>query len=473
MGTIHWGRFLGRKKKARDDSSLGATNAEDEIGEEQTAEGEVVEDPMETTPQPSEGTGTPLSSTAYIQEVIEEVQQIVENTRARTLRAAEAAAEEKVDQAKEKAQAIIAEARSQAAEAASLEVQTIIDDARAKADLMEAEASLKIQFMLMEARDRGEAEIKDEAAAAYRRMMVGVQNLMEEAQKVKSEWRLRSNDFKQGMIAKGKTAEQNKTPSPTPAQEPASVPVREVESPTQEDGEDPSSSFASQDAETPPSDERRTSSEQEANSRLQVRSSEGTTEPVEGPDPGNNPSQPKSKKETRKTSKKPRETSNAAIQEAGGEHELPSTDGGKKRSGMGGTTEQQDKGRKTQATPSSQDPIEETSEVENSMAYTGEVELIFPSPVDASIVAQVCNSLEANPELKIVRTVGSWEQGNFITVSLERPLPLIGILSEMAAIKVKPMRESPTSLGSLMPSKGDSGRTTARIEISTNESLDS
>ena len=61
--------------------------------------------------------------------------------------------------------------------------------------------------------------------------------------------------------------------------------------------------------------------------------------------------------------------------------------------------------------------------------YTGEVELAIGIPVDPNMVAKLYNYLQTTPEIKFVRTSGSWNRGTTITVVLDKPIPLISVIS--------------------------------------------
>ena len=69
-----------------------------------------------------------------------------------------------------------------------------------------------------------------------------------------------------------------------------------------------------------------------------------------------------------------------------------------------------------------------TKEDRNSL-YTGEVELAIDVPVDPNMVAKLYNYLQTTPEIKFVRTSGSWNRGTTITVVLDKPIPLISVIS--------------------------------------------
>ena len=70
--------------------------------------------------------------------------------------------------------------------------------------------------------------------------------------------------------------------------------------------------------------------------------------------------------------------------------------------------------------------------------YTGRVELIVASPIELKLVSSLYNYLQTVPELKILYTRGSWDQGTTITVALEKAIPLIGILLRTPGVEVTP-----------------------------------
>jgi hypothetical protein len=91
--------------------------------------------------------------------------------------------------------------------------------------------------------------------------------------------------------------------------------------------------------------------------------------------------------------------------------------------------EEEDRGRK---------PTKE----ERSALYSGEVELALAPPLDAAVMSRLHSLLLGNPELKILRTVGSWERGTTITVFLDRALPLVGVLTEIPEIRLSSRRKA-------------------------------
>jgi len=66
---------------------------------------------------------------------------------------------------------------------------------------------------------------------------------------------------------------------------------------------------------------------------------------------------------------------------------------------------------------------------ESKSLYTGEVDLAVEVPVKPTMVATLYNYLQTTPEIKFVRTTGSWNKGSTITVVLDKPIPLISVLA--------------------------------------------
>ncbi len=54
--------------------------------------------------------------------------------------------------------------------------------------------------------------------------------------------------------------------------------------------------------------------------------------------------------------------------------------------------------------------------------------MTISKPVNPSMVSKLYNYLQPTPEIKFVRTSGSWDRGTTITVVLDKPIPLISVL---------------------------------------------
>jgi len=68
--------------------------------------------------------------------------------------------------------------------------------------------------------------------------------------------------------------------------------------------------------------------------------------------------------------------------------------------------------------------------------YTGEVELAIAMPVELKIVSKLYNYLQTIPDIKILRTTGSWDRGTTITVVADKPVPLISTISKVPGVEV-------------------------------------
>lgn len=69
------------------------------------------------------------------------------------------------------------------------------------------------------------------------------------------------------------------------------------------------------------------------------------------------------------------------------------------------------------------------SQVVNETLYAGEIELAIDAPANLKLLSKLYSSLQTVPELRIVRTAGSPNRGLSITITLERPVPLIKVIS--------------------------------------------
>jgi len=70
--------------------------------------------------------------------------------------------------------------------------------------------------------------------------------------------------------------------------------------------------------------------------------------------------------------------------------------------------------------------------------YGGEVELAIAMPVELKLVSKFYNHLQTVPEIKIRHTKGSWDRGTTITVVLDKPIPLISVISKIPGVKATP-----------------------------------
>ena len=85
-------------------------------------------------------------------------------------------------------------------------------------------------------------------------------------------------------------------------------------------------------------------------------------------------------------------------------------------------------GKKERKAPKKQPGRVATMEESKSL-YTGEVDLSIKVPVEPTMVSNLYNYLQTTPEIKFVRTAGSWNKGSTITIVLDKPIPLVSELA--------------------------------------------
>ncbi|MFQ6121816.1 MAG: hypothetical protein ACE5LA_01980 [Dehalococcoidales bacterium] len=113
--------------------------------------------------------------------------------------------------------------------------------------------------------------------------------------------------------------------------------------------------------------------------------------------------------------------------------------------------------------PSQEEPEPSLPKQDTHSLYTGEVELAVAKPVDLKMVAKLYNYLQVTPEIKLVHTDGSWDRGTTITITLDKPIPLISVLSsKIPEAEVAP--ERPEMDGFVKGKKG-----VRRIKLSLKE----
>ena len=88
--------------------------------------------------------------------------------------------------------------------------------------------------------------------------------------------------------------------------------------------------------------------------------------------------------------------------------------------------------------PGKEEPVSAPIKLDSQALYDGEVELATTVPVDPVAVSRLYNYLQTTPEIKILYTSGSWDRGTTIAVTLDKPLPLIGMISKIPGIEVTP-----------------------------------
>ena len=72
---------------------------------------------------------------------------------------------------------------------------------------------------------------------------------------------------------------------------------------------------------------------------------------------------------------------------------------------------------------------EEVPNRDNKTLYSGEVDLVIDVPVDMKMVSMLYDSLQTINDLKLLHMIGSTNQGVTISVVINRPIPLINMIT--------------------------------------------
>jgi cell division septum initiation protein DivIVA len=134
----------------------------------------------------------------YTQKLMGELQELEATIRAQAQRDAQVEAVKITADAQRQAQETIQRARGEATAVAQRQAEAILAEARKKAELAESQVRIQAQFMLAKARDQIQAHIQREGEIAYQRMMSALTGLIQEAQRVESEWKEQTARLWQG-----------------------------------------------------------------------------------------------------------------------------------------------------------------------------------------------------------------------------------------------------------------------------------
>lgn len=85
-------------------------------------------------------------------------------------------------------------------------------------------------------------------------------------------------------------------------------------------------------------------------------------------------------------------------------------------------------------------PVEFRTQAKIPAAYMGEFEgeldVKLVAPVDLSVMSKIYTELQNKHEVKILRTIGSYDKGTTITLFLEKPLKLVEMLYQIPGVEV-------------------------------------
>jgi len=274
---------------------------------------------------------------------------------------------------------------------ANKKAEDILSVVNKKAEITEVEARQNALLFLLRAREEIEKEVREEYKRAYARLSSSLQNLLDEGQSIEVElkgkrarlWESKKFELKEHEAALLETSEEVAPPPETLApEEEIKQPVQLQEEATEEKTEEP----AQPQEETP---------EEEIKQPVQLQ--EEKTEEL-------------AQLQEEASASEPAEETTEEPSEQPAPEEIPG---------------RREETKSTRLKPADSQPL-----------YVGEVELAIAVPVELKMVSKFYNYLQTIPDIKILRTTGSWDRGTTITVVADKPIPLISKISEVPDVEV-------------------------------------
>jgi hypothetical protein len=86
-----------------------------------------------------------------------------------------------------------------------------------------------------------------------------------------------------------------------------------------------------------------------------------------------------------------------------------------------------------------EEPPAEILNQDEGILYSGDIEMSVEVPVNLVAVSKLYNYLQSTPDLKVLYTKGSWDKATTIMISIDKPMPIIDMISKIPGIKVTAM----------------------------------
>ena len=318
---------------------------------------------------------------SLLKTAVTDAEQIATSIKMKAQTEAEVEAERIISQAKQEAQEI----KKRTEIATQKEAEAILSVTNKKIELTQVEAKQKALLFLLRAKEEIEEEISEEYKRVYSRLFSSLQDLMSEGHNIEMElkgkraalWESKSFELQEHVAALLSTSEATAAPPETPT--PIETQI-EADIASKEKTEEP----------------------------IQLQE-EATEEVIE--QPIQLQEEPPKEKIEQPTQLQEEVTVSAPVEAAMEEH-LP-----KERLVR----------EETESALLKQD---------SHALYADEVELAIAVPVELVTVSKLYNHLQTIPELRILRTTGSWNRGTTITVVLDKPIPLLSIISKIPGVEV-------------------------------------
>jgi len=333
---------------------------------------------------------------------VTDAEQMATSIKMKAQQEAEAEAERIISQAKQEAQEIklSTEIAAEAKLATEKEAEDILSTVKRKTEIIEAEAKQRTLLYLLKAREEIEKQIREDYKRAYSRLSSSLQDLMSEGQDIEVElknkrttlWESKNFELKEYEAALLETSEEVASPLETLA------PEEGTEEPTQLQEEATVSELVEETTEEP-AQLQEESAEERIEQPVQLQEEEVPEEKTE--EPAQLQEEPAVSKPTQEVIAELLEQ--RPLEEISGREETNST---------------------------------QLKPADSQTLYIGEVELAIAIPVELRMVSKLYNYLQTIPDIKILRTTGSWDRGTTITVVADKPVPLINIISRIPDVEV-------------------------------------
>ncbi len=345
--------------------------------------------------------------------VVTDVEQMAASIKIQAQQEAEAEAERIINQAKQEVQEIklSTEIATEAKLAIETEAEDILLTVKKKTEIIETEAKQRTLLYLLKAREEIEKQIREDYKRAYSRLSSSLQDLMSEGQNIEVELK-------------------NKR---TTLWESKSFELKEYEAVLLETSEE-----SAPPSETLPAEEK---IEQPVQLQEEEVSEEKTEEPAQLQE------EPAEEKVEQPVQLQEEEVPEEKTEEPLEQHPLEEISG-------------REETNSTQLKPADDQTL-----------YNGEVELAIAIPVELRMISKLYNYLQTIPDMKLLRTTGSWDRGTTITVVTDKPIPLINIISKIPDVEViaELLQRDPSTKRTLSSPQKPGGEEIKRIKLTLKE----
>jgi len=339
---------------------------------------------------------------SLLKTAVTDAEQIAASIKMKARAKGEAEAATIIAQAKQEGQEI----KRKAEIATQKEAEDTLASANRKAEITELEATQKALLFLLRAREGIEKEIREEYKKTYDRLFSSLQEVLSEGQNIEME--LKS---KRARLWESKDFELERYEAALLETSEAAVPPPETAAPMETEIE---TDIAGKERMEQPAQPQEEALVEEVEQPAQPQE-EALAEEAE------QPAQPQEEALAEEAEQPAQPQEEAAIPEPAEE-----------------ITEELLKEHFPEEMPDREETGSVQLKQDSQTLYGGEVELAIAMPVELKLVSKFYNHLQTISEIKIRHTKGSWDRGTTITVVLDKPIPLISVISKIPGVEVTP-----------------------------------